>query len=222
MVTSRRMGYTHRMSVQPSEPYDDSEDVYFLPADAPPQEEDDAVELMWMERNATPFHPTPEHPTRATRCTGVTRNGPRAGKRCGRKATLGTTICEKHGANLPQVRKAAANRVNMIQLRLVGMTDDAVEVLRELMESADSGAVRLKAATEILDRSGVRGGTDINVTVEQVETASSIVRERLEQLKKRTIEGEVVQEQIAKAHDSLVEGVTVDPVDNTSQPPSEE
>jgi hypothetical protein len=39
----------------------------------------------------------------------------------------------------------------------------AVDVMEELMESAQSEPVRLKAATEILDRAGVRGGIELDV-----------------------------------------------------------
>lgn len=203
------------MSIQPHE---DSDEVYFVQPDVVPIEEDaDAIEVMWMERNSRPFVPTPWKPMRALRCTGVTKNGPRAGKRCGREATLGTTICEAHGANLPSIKKAAENRKNQILLRLVGMTDDALETIDELRGSAVSEAVRLKAATEILDRAGVRGGSDLNVKVEQVDTAADLVRNKLEELRKRTIDGQVLEQ---KAQEALVQGVTVDQVDNSASPAS--
>lgn len=60
----------------------------------------------------------------------------------------------------------------------------AVDVLEELMESATSEPVRLKASTEILDRAGVRGGIEIdaNVEVTDARPASAVVAERLAKL----------------------------------------
>lgn len=60
----------------------------------------------------------------------------------------------------------------------------AVDVLEELMESAVSEPVRLKASAEILDRAGVRGGMDIGLDVQVTDTRSpaQIVQERLARL----------------------------------------
>ena len=59
-----------------------------------------------------------------------------------------------------------------------------MDVLEELMESAESEPVRLKASTEILDRAGLRGGQDINIDMEVTEgrPAAQIVLERLARL----------------------------------------
>lgn len=188
--------YPLLVSVQP---FEDPDDVDFVqPDEVLVDEELDAVELMWMERNARPFVPTPQYPMRALRCTAVTRRGPRAGKRCGREATLGTTVCVVHGANLPHVKKAAAARRQEIVLRMVGMTPDAVETMEDLMHNSASDAVRLKAATEILDRAGVRGGTEIDVKVSNEQSPADMLRSKLEELRKRTapvtIDGEVVED----------------------------
>jgi hypothetical protein len=59
----------------------------------------------------------------------------------------------------------------------------AVDKLEELMDSAESEPVRLKAATEILDRAGVRGGVEIDTNVNiDVRPAAQIIAERLERL----------------------------------------
>lgn len=60
----------------------------------------------------------------------------------------------------------------------------AVDVLEELMETAESEPVRLKASTEILDRAGIRGGQDITVDVEVTDSrpAAQVVAERLARL----------------------------------------
>jgi hypothetical protein len=59
----------------------------------------------------------------------------------------------------------------------------AVDKLEELMEYAESEPVRLKAATEILDRAGVRGGVEIDTNVNiDVRPAASVIAERLDRL----------------------------------------
>jgi hypothetical protein len=59
----------------------------------------------------------------------------------------------------------------------------AVEILEALLESAESEPVKLKAATELLDRAGVRGGYEIdqNVAID-VRPAADILQERLKTL----------------------------------------
>ncbi len=59
----------------------------------------------------------------------------------------------------------------------------AIQILEQMMESAESEQVKLKAATEILDRAGIRGGVEIDAKVEINERpADDIIRERLARL----------------------------------------
>jgi hypothetical protein len=59
------------------------------------------------------------------------------------------------------------------------------------MESAESEPVKLKAATEILDRAGIRAGIDINTDVTlDVRPAASIIAERLSRLANNAIEAQ--------------------------------
>jgi hypothetical protein len=60
----------------------------------------------------------------------------------------------------------------------------AVDVLEDMMENAESEPVKLKAATEILDRAGVRGGSELSVDVEvnDARPPHVIVAERLQRL----------------------------------------
>jgi hypothetical protein len=53
-----------------------------------------------------------------------------------------------------------------------------------MMENAVSEPVKLKAATEILDRAGVRGGVelDVNIDTDGQRPAHVVVAERLERL----------------------------------------
>lgn len=69
----------------------------------------------------------------------------------------------------------------------------AVDVLEELMETAQSEPVKLKAATEILDRAGVRGGIEIGVDVNVNERpAGEILKERLDRLRAAAAEQVII------------------------------
>lgn len=81
------------------------------------------------------------------------------------------------------------NRLNdAAKIRLGQMSPAAVEVLEDLMINSSVPHVRLKAATEILDRVGIRGGTELTVSGQvdhTVQDPAVVVRGRLEQLAER-------------------------------------
>lgn len=139
------------------------------------------------------FHPTMARPFPSMQCVGVVRSGPRSGQRCANRAVYGATVCLSHGAQLPVVRQKAERIVEAARLALVGSAGDAVDWIIDLGQNSTSDAVRLKAATEILDRSGVRGGYEVDVQVEQRQDPAEVLRERIQTLRKRTIEGELVE-----------------------------
>lgn len=74
--------------------------------------------------------------------------------------------------------------VERARRKLMQSAPYAVDIMEELMETAVSEPVRLKAAAEILDRAGVRGGMDIGVDVAVTDGRSpaQIVAERLARL----------------------------------------
>ena len=67
---------------------------------------------------------------------------------------------------------------------LLPATEDAVVVLEMLMDEAQSEAVRLRAAVEILDQAGIRGGVEIRPLPPQ-ESPSEVLQERLATLSRR-------------------------------------
>ncbi|HEY9291109.1 MAG TPA: hypothetical protein VIP98_07510 [Microlunatus sp.] len=72
----------------------------------------------------------------------------RAGDQCGRYAIPGGVVCDRHGGRAPQVQRAA-------RLRLAELVEPAIAVLARLLANPDvAPAVRLRAAVEILDRTG--------------------------------------------------------------------
>lgn len=89
-------------------------------------------------------------------------------------------LCRVH---LKTVRKPGED-VERARRKLIQAAPFAVDVLEELMENAESEPVRLKASTEILDRAGVRGGTELSVDVEvnDARPPHVIVAERLQRL----------------------------------------
>lgn len=59
----------------------------------------------------------------------------------------------------------------------------ATEQLEKLMDGATSEQVRLKAATEMLDRAGIRGGVEVDNNVNVVvQSASDIINDRIKRL----------------------------------------
>jgi hypothetical protein len=89
-------------------------------------------------------------------------------------------LCVTH---LPNVRLDTQGAIAAARLRVMQSAPRAVEVLEDLLESAESEPVKLKAATELLDRAGVRGGFEIdqNVAID-VRPAAEILQERLKTL----------------------------------------
>lgn len=110
-------------------------------------------------------------------------------------------LCRIH---LRTVRKPGAD-VERARIKLAQGAPAAVDVLEQLMETAESEPVRLKAASEILDRAGIKGGYefDVNVEVTDARPASAVIAERLERLAagaahllqpEEIVDGEVVED----------------------------
>jgi hypothetical protein len=97
-------------------------------------------------------------------------------------------LCRVH---LGSLRNKPTDSVERARSRLTQATPSAVDVLEQLMDNAESEPVKLKAATEILDRAGIRAGIDINTDVTlDVRPAASIIAERLQRLATNAIEAQ--------------------------------
>lgn len=89
-------------------------------------------------------------------------------------------LCRVH---LRSLKHKTSDDIERAREKLMQAAPFAVDKLEELMEFAESEPVKLKAATEILDRAGVRGGVEIDTTVNvDVRPAAQIIAERLERL----------------------------------------
>lgn len=127
------------------------------------------------------WKPTPTEPVPVVRCTATKRDG----TRCAKWSLRGTTVCLSHGAQLPNVREHAQAVVEAARMRMIGMVDDALDTIEDLATNASQDAVKLKAATEILDRAGLKGAPDLAVVVEHTQSAADIIAERLAGMAKR-------------------------------------
>jgi len=141
-----------------------------------------------------------------TRCTAIKDDGVRCQLWSGGRAN-DDGLCRVH---LGSLRNKPTDSVERARTRLTQAAPAAVDVLEDLLESAESEPVKLKAATEILDRAGVRAGFDINANVDvEVRPAASVIQERLQQLSKNAIEAQAL-------------GLTGDKSQNAEEPPNPE
>jgi hypothetical protein len=89
-------------------------------------------------------------------------------------------LCRVH---LRSTRNKPGDDIERARMRLTQAAPYAVDVLEDLMLNAESEPVKLKASTEILDRAGVRGGIEIDTSVQlDVRPAAQVIAERLERL----------------------------------------
>lgn len=94
-------------------------------------------------------------------------------------------LCRVH---LRTVKKKSSDDIERAREKLMQAAPYAVDKLEELMLTAESEPVVLKAATEILDRAGIRGGVEIDTSVSiDVRPAAEVIAERLERLSKGAI-----------------------------------
>jgi len=113
-------------------------------------------------------------------------------------------MCRVH---LGSLRNKPTDSVERARSRLTQAAPTAVDTLESLMESAESEPVKLKAATEILDRAGVRAGFDINTDVTlDVRPAASIIAERLQRIAQNAIDA------TRKPEEEIVDAEVVDNV----------
>ena len=149
----------------------------------------------WMQRHlnkyndavedGTPAHKLPILPTRCKRRRAD-------GSRCWNwswPAVAAEGFCKGHSKFGSFNVMEQMNRLNdAAKVRLGQMSPEAVAVLEDLMLNSNVPHVRLKAATEVLDRIGIRGGTELTVSgtvTHEVEDPAAVVRGRLEQLAER-------------------------------------
>jgi hypothetical protein len=83
----------------------------------------------------------------------------------------GQNVCKNHGGGSPQALARAEEMVQLAELRIRGLAPRAVGELENLLTNADSEAVRLGAALDLVDRS-------VGKAVERVHVAAAITVKR--------------------------------------------
>lgn len=95
-------------------------------------------------------------------------------------------LCRIH---LRSTQHKTSDDIERARQKLTQAAPYAVDMLEDLMENAESEPVKLKAATEILDRAGVRGGVEIDSSINiDVRPAAQVIAERLNRLAQGAIQ----------------------------------
>jgi len=129
------------------------------------------------------WQPSAEKPVPTMRCTHVDIL---TGVLCQDWSLRGLDRCRRH-ADTGGFRTAedyAEAVVHGARNRIMGMSDDAVATLADLMANSRRDQVRLAAATAVLDRAGIRPGSEVKVeaVVEVGRSPAEIVAERMARL----------------------------------------
>jgi hypothetical protein len=81
---------------------------------------------------------------------------------CSDESAPASLLCTKHGATLPDERRAAAERMALAKLTslntLLLVTEEAVSVLVQIMRSGEKDSDRLKAVDRVLELTGIKTG----------------------------------------------------------------
>lgn len=149
------------------------------------------------------WRPTGQRPIPTMRCYYVKKNGEPCKNRAIRGSGLNGTkpMCQNHGGRLTNPRKKADEMVNAARIALADNLPDAVMKLVEMVTSEDiPEQVRLNAIKEVMDRSGLKGGADLSITVNEGTPPSEKLFEKMNSLrgeKPKELEdlGEVVDEE---------------------------
>lgn len=166
------------------------------------------------------WKPTSTEPVPVVRCVQIKKDG----HRCGRWSLRGYTKCYVHAGpgrmKDGNVAKYAEAVQEAARLRLIDSSDMALDCIEELIKPGTSEQIRLKAATEVLDRAGIRGGFDVNVDVQVTTNPSETIEERLKALAEgaKTVKDmrEGLKKEQQEEHDAIMDAEIV-PDDDDGQ-----
>lgn len=203
----------------PKNPWSD-----FLPFDELPLDYMEEAPA-WIQRHLNKYNDaidagTPEHklPILPERCARTRADG----SRCwgwSWPAVQAQGFCRQHCSNAAFNATEQMNTLkDASKMRLAQLTGPSLEALEDLILNSTVPAVRLKAATEVLDRVGIRGGSELNISghVEhEVLDPAQAVRDRLNSLAARMKPEEIEASQEDRPiieGTEVVEGVVVEDV----------
>jgi hypothetical protein len=134
----------------------------------------------WMKEQDSPVKSPKRQPAvLPTRCAAVKDDGIRC-QLWSSGRLQDDSLCRVH---LRSIKHRPGDDIERARQKLTQAAPYAVDVLETMMEFAESEPVKLKAATEILDRAGIRGGVELDTNVNiDVRPAASIIAERLNRL----------------------------------------
>lgn len=127
------------------------------------------------EKAMSKWEVSPDTPLAPIRCTTVHQDG----SRCEYTAIPGANRCLKHGAEEAESHKV----VEAARKRLMGLTHTAIETFDDVMRNSINDSARIKAASEVLNRVGVKETTEINVQIEDKSEARQAVLSRIQNLR---------------------------------------
>lgn len=153
-------------------------------------------------------------PVPSLRCTVVKQDG----MRCRKWAIRGAQVCLTHGGALPNVRAHADAVVHNARMRLLDASDLAMDTIEDLLVQGTADAIRLKAATEVLDRIGVRGGYEVDVEVEHKVDAGSVLTSRLDALARRSADAKKSDFDLTMSQDAHDQAAQHDVIEGTVLP----
>lgn len=131
---------------------------------------------------------SPENPLAPVRCVTVLQDG----ERCSSTAIPGQNRCLKHGASEAEAHQV----VEAARRRLMGMANTALETFDDVMKNSINDSARIKAASEVLNRVGIKEDTNINIQIDDKTEARSAVLSRLEAMRLEDIEdAEVIEDE---------------------------
>lgn len=151
------------------------------------------------------WRPTVAEPVPVVRCTVIKKDG----KRCGRWSLRGATVCYAHGGRLNNVKEHADAVVEGARMRIIGLADLAIDQLEDLVQNGTAEKIRLDAARDLLDRANVKGAIDINVEVQQTESAADRMKARLQEAAKRLETKTVDESDLHLEDDTIVDAEIV-------------
>lgn len=154
------------------------------------------------------WKPTLQKPVPVVRCNYVWPDTHvKGGNRCNRWSLRGSLLCYIHSGrgNLKNVEDYRQAILESARLQMTDAVPEAIEWLVDLAANSGADNVRLKAITELLDRTGIRSGSevDVNVTVNEGVSPLTTLAERLAKLKEAADAVQAMQQKAREEHDRL-------------------
>jgi hypothetical protein len=146
------------------------------------------------------------HDELTRRCVATTRDGP-----CKNYPVIGGTVCRKHGGGAPQTLAAARRALAELREPAIGVLNDFIQSQPtcEHCGRSDNPSVRLRAALQVLNRTGLAETLHVEVD-DKRDDQENLTTDELAERARYLLE--LAAEIRAKELESMntIEGVVVD------------